>query len=234
MLRSIKTLYRDKLGASDGEIGHVNDFYFDDQNWAVRYVVVDTGKWLPGRQVLLSPHAFGSSLHETGKLLLVNLTRKQIEGSPSIDQHKPVSRQYEEEYYRYYGWPYYWQGDGLWGMGGFPIMELPPNHLSSQAAAANGPQPQRADAHLRSTQSVIGYNLQASDGIVGHVCDFMMDTQSWAICQLVIRIGHRFSGKEVPIPASKVERISCEESTVFVNMTREAVEQNPAQPIPLL
>ena len=234
MLQSIKQLYRDKIGATDGEIGHINDFYFDDQNWAVRYVVVDTGKWLPGRQVLLSPHAFGSSLHETGKLLLVNLTRKQIEGSPSIDQHKPVSRQYEEEYYRYYGWPYYWQGDGLWGMGGFPIMELPPNHLSSQAAAANGPKPQRADAHLRSTQSVIGYNLQASDGIVGHVCDFMMDTQSWAICQLVIRIGHRFSGKEVPIPASKVERISCEESTVFVNMTREAVEQNPAQPIPLL
>ena len=141
MLRSLKQLYRDKLGASDGEIGHINDFYFDDRNWAVRYVVVDTGTWLPGRQVLLSPHAFGSSLHEAGKLLLVNLTRKQIENSPSIDLHKPVSRQYEEEYYRYYGWPYYWQGDGLWGMGGFPILELPPNHLPSNAAAARACNP---------------------------------------------------------------------------------------------
>jgi hypothetical protein len=234
MLRSIKQLYRDKLGASDGEIGHVNDFYFDDRNWAIRYVVADTGTWLPGRQVLLSPHAFGNSLHESGKLLLVNLTRKQIEGSPSIDLHKPVSRQYEEEYYRYYGWPYYWQGDGLWGMSGFPILELPTNPPPVQPTAASGPPPKRPDASLRSTRSVSGYHLHASDGIAGHVSDFMMDTQSWAIRQLVIRTGHRFSGKEVPIPTSQVERISYEESTVFVNVTIAAIEQNPAQPIPVL
>src|SRR5271166_7106948 len=97
MLLSIKQLYGEKLGASDGEIGHVKDFYFDDQDWAVRYVVVDTGSWLPGRQVLLSPHAFGS-LAPAGKTLAVNLTRKQVENSPAIELHKPVSRQYEEEY----------------------------------------------------------------------------------------------------------------------------------------
>ena len=228
MLQSLKKLYRDKLAASDGEIGHINDFYFDDQSWAVRYVVVDTGAWLPGRQVLLSPHAFGASLHEEGKLLLVNLTRKQIEGSPSIDIHKPVSRQYEEEYYRYYGWPCYWQGDGLWGMSGFPILELPATPLPIEPATARGPQPARADAHLRSTQAVDGYRLQASDGVIGHVCDFMMDAQSWAIRQLVIKTGHRFSGKEVQIPTRKVDRISYPDSTVFVNLTKEAVEQGSA------
>jgi hypothetical protein len=142
--------------------------------------------------------------------------------------HKPVSRQYEEEYYRYYGWPYYWQGDGLWGMSGFPILELPPSHLPSKAAAANGAPSRRADAHLRSTQSVNGYHLQTSNGIAGHVCDFMMDTQSWAICQLVIKIGHRFSGKEVTIPVREVDRISYEDSTVFVSLTKEAVEQSVA------
>ena len=94
MLQSIKELYGQKLGASDGEIGHVKDFYFDDQNWVVRYLVADTGSWLPGRQVLISPHAFGS-LHQAGKVLRANLTRKQIEDSPSIESHKPVSRQYE-------------------------------------------------------------------------------------------------------------------------------------------
>jgi len=231
MLRSIKQWYGAKLGASDGEIGHVKDFYFDDQNWAIRYVVADTGSWLPGRQVLISPHAFGN-LHEAGKLLHVNLTRKQIEKSPSIESHKPVSRQYEEEYYRYYGWPYYWQGDGLWGMSGFPILELPTRPLPSEAVTASGPQPERADAHLRSTQAVNGYHLQASDGTIGHVCDFMMDEQSWAIRQLVIKTGHRFSGKELEIPTSKVDRISYEESTVFVNMTGEAVEQSPAHHLP--
>jgi hypothetical protein len=227
MLRSVKQLIGDKLGASDGEIGHVKDFYFDDQNWAVRYLVAGTGSWLPGRQVLISPHAFGS-LHQAGKVLRVNLTRKQIENSPSIESHKPVSRQYEEEYYRYYGWPYYWQGDALWGMSGFPILELPAKPLASERATVSGAPPERADAHLRSTQAVNGYHLQASDGMIGHVCDFMMDDQSWAIGQLVIKTGHRLSGKEVLIPTKKVDRISYEESTVSVNLTGEAVEQSPA------
>jgi hypothetical protein len=225
MLRSIKQLYGDKLGASDGEIGHVKDFYFDDQNWAIRYLVADTGSWLPGRQVLLSPHSLGR-LDQAGKVLGVNLTRNQIEHSPSIESHKPVSRQYEEEYYRYYGWPFYWQGDALWGMSGFPILELPAKPFPSEQTPAKGPP--RADAHLRSAQAVNGYRLQASDGMIGHVCDFMMDARSWAIAQLVIKTGHRFSGKEVQIPANLVDRISYEESTMFISMTKEAVEQSPA------
>jgi hypothetical protein len=226
MLQSIKQLYGDKLGASDGDIGHVKDFYFDDQNWAVRYLIVDTGSWMPGRQVLISPHAFGS-LPQAGKVLRVDLTRKQIENSPPIESHKPLSRQYEEEYYRYYGWPYYWRGDGLWGMSGFPILELPPKPLPSQPAPASRPQREQADAHLRSTQAVNGYHLQASDGTIGHVCDFMMDARSWALRQLVIKTGHRFSGKEVQIPTRTVDRISWDESKVFVNLTREAVEHSP-------
>src|SRR5208283_2833644 len=124
MLRSIQQIYGDKLGASDGEIGHVKDFYFDDESWVVRYLVADTGSWLTGRQVLISPHAFGG-LDPAEKVLRVYLSRKQIEDSPSIESHKPVSRQYEEDYYRYYGWPFYWRGDALWGMGGVPVLELP-------------------------------------------------------------------------------------------------------------
>jgi hypothetical protein len=220
-------LYGDKLAASDGEIGHVNDFYFDDRNWGVRYVVADTGSWLAGRQVLISPHALGR-LAPAGKVLCVNLTRKQIENSPSIESHKPVSRQYEEEYHRYYGWPYYWQGDALWGMSGVPILALPSQPPPIQPAAACGPQPEREDAHLRSTQAVNGYHLQASDGMIGHVCDFMMDDQTWAIGQLVIKTGHRLTGREVQIPTNKIDRIGYEESTVFVHLTSEAVEQSPA------
>src|SRR5579862_2005008 len=192
MIQSIKQLYGGKLGAADGEIGHVKDFYFDDQNWAIRYLVADTGSWLPGRQVLLSPHSLGR-LDRAVNVLRVNLTRKQIEDSPPIESRKPVSRQYEEEYYRYYGWPYYWLGNGLWGLSGFPILELPGQPLPSEQAFANGPQAEAADAHLRSTRAVSGYQLQATDGTIGHVCDFLMDVESWAINQLVIKTGHRFS-----------------------------------------
>lgn len=222
MLRSIKQLYGDKLGALDGEIGHVQDFYFDDENWGVRYVVADTGSWLTGHLVLISPHALGG-LEPSGKVLAVNLTRAQIENGPLIESHKPVSRQYEEDYYRHYGWPCYWQGDALWGSSSSPVMSL----LSAPSAVTSGPPPKRTEAHLRSTLAVNGYHLQAGDGVLGHVCDFMMDDQTWGIAQLVIKTGHRFSGKEVLISASKVDRVSYEDSTVFVNLTKEAVQQSP-------
>ena len=233
MLQSIKQLYGEKLGAKDGEIGRVKDFYFDDQNWTVRYVVADTGTWLTSRQVLLSPHAIGG-FYQDGRAMVVNLTRKQIEDSPPIETHKPVSRQYEAEYHRYYGWPCYWEGEGLWGgMRGFPVLATPPKFSSDESPAAPGHKPANADAHLRSTLAVNGYHLQATDGIVGHVCDFLMDDKSWAINQLVIKVGHRFTGKEVQIPASKVARISYDESKVFVKLTTDAVEKSPEHlPVP--
>jgi sporulation protein YlmC with PRC-barrel domain len=232
MLRSIKQFLGDQLGASDGDIGHVKDFYFDDKSWAVRYVVADTGSWLTGRQVLLSPHSFGSFRPE-GKILIVNLTRKQIENSPPIESHKTVSRQYEEEYYQYYGWPGYWQGDGLWGMSGLPILSTPPKTPPTEETLANSRSHVNADAHLRSAESVNGYHIEATDGTTGHVCDFLMDEKSWAISELVVKTGHRFSGNEVLIPVSKVDRISYEKSTVFVNLTKEAVEKSSARQLAL-
>jgi len=227
MLRSLKQLYGDRLGALDGSIGHVKDFYFDDQTWVVRYLIADTGTWLPGRQVLISPHVLGN-VYLAGKFLTVHLSRKQIEDSPSVESHKPVSRQYEDDYYRYYGWPNYWQGDGLWGMSGLPILGSSVKPAPGRRAPVIGPQLEPGDTHLRSTQAVNGYHLQASDGIAGFICDFMMDDASWAIGQLVIKTGHRFTGQEVRIPASKVIRISYEDSTVHVGLTRKDIEQTPA------
>ena len=226
MLRSLKQLYGEKLGATDGEIGHIKDFYFDDQNWAIRYLIADTGTWLPGRKVLISPHSLASPA-ASGKVVDVGLTRKQIENSPSIESQKPVSRQFEEEYYRYYGWPHYWQGSALWGMSGFPILEQPPGPLVNKAAAMIGPQPER-ELHLRSTQAVNGYLVRIGEETIGHICDFMIDAQSWEIGQLVVKTGHRLSGKDMLIPTKQVERISYEESTVFAHPGVEAAGQSPA------
>lgn len=230
MLHSMKQLYGAKLGASDGNIGHVKDFYFDDQNWVIRYVIADTGSWLSGRQVLISPHAI-ARLDPGEKLLRVNLTREQIENSPLIETHKPVSRQYETEHYLYYGWPNYWQGGSLWGVSGFPMLEQPVIPILSEPVPADALSSEPADVHLRSAQAVNGYQIKASDGTVGHVCDFLLDRQSWAIRQLVIKIGHMLSGREVQVPSSQVDRICYEEATVFVNMTIEGVTQSPPYPL---
>jgi sporulation protein YlmC with PRC-barrel domain len=218
MLRSIKQLYGDKLSAADGEVGRVKDFYFDDEYWAVRYVVVDTGPWLAGRLVLISPHSFGS-FYQNGDSLLVELTRKQIEKSPPIDAHKPVSRQYEEDYYQYYGWPNYWDGLELWGGAGYPVAPLP----YSPRRTGPGESSTDEDSHLRSSKSVAGYHIQTRDGSIGRVTDFMIDDKSWTIRYLVVETGHWFYGKEIVISPSDIERISYEESMVFVTVTQAAI-----------
>jgi len=236
MSRNIKHFYGVKLHASDGEIGHVKDFYFDDQKWVIRYAVVDTGSWLLGRRVLIAPHAFGNA-DQNRALLLVNLTRQQIKDSPPIESHKPVSRQYEEEYYRYYGLPSYWTGAGLWGPNAFPIVSQPPSafpivspHPSpfqSEAAEESGNALDVKDPHLRSTHAVTGYHLQTREETIGHVTDFIMDDKSWAICQVVFEAGTWFSGKEIVISPSHVDRIHYADSAVYVNLTKEAILQAP-------
>jgi hypothetical protein len=205
MLRSLKQFYGHKLGATDGEIGHIKDFYFDDQNWTIRYLVADTGTWLTGRKVLLSPLSLASPA-ALGKVVDVGLTRKQIENSPSIDSQKPVSRQHEEGYYKYFGLPPYWTGN---------------------AADMIGPRVER-EVHVRSTQAVNGYLVRMGDETIGHVSDFMMDAESWTIDQLVVKTGHRLSGNDMLIETKRVERISYDESTIFARPDVEASEQSPA------
>lgn len=228
VLRSIKQLYGDKLAASDGEIGHVKDFYFDDQSWAIRYLVVDTGSWLSGRLVLISPHAFGD-LYEDANRLVVNLTRQQIENSPAIDEQKPVSRQFEAEYHRYYGWPTYWAGGGMWGTGGFPL-SAPPQ--AKPLTEESGGSSNRNDPHLRSMRAVRGYQIQTGEGPIGHVIDFMIDDKSWAIRHLLVETGHWFRGREIVISPKHVTRISYEESKVFVNVSKQAIAEAKEYHVP--
>ena len=230
MLRSTKQLLGDKLGTSDGEIGHVKDFYFDDQRWVIRYIVVDTALWLTGRLVLLSPHAFGN-FHQDENCLLVNLTRQQIENSPAIDSHKPVSRQYEEQYYRYYGWPSYWEGTGIWGVSGFPV--APPPFLIPGLTQDGGIlRDEGEDPHLRSTTALNGYHIHTSEGAMGHITDFIMDDKSWEIRHMVVKTGGWFSGKKIVISPKMIDRISYEESTVFVNVTMKTILEAPEYHVP--
>jgi hypothetical protein len=213
MLQSLQQRFGEKLRASDGEIGHVKDFYFDDETWHLRYLVADTGHWLAGRLVLISPYGFGH-LYPEGKVLLVNLTRQQIEDSPSIDRHKPVSRQHEEEYHRYYGYRYYAETMPSWGVAGYPVMIPPPPATANKQTAG--------DAHLRSAKQLIGYKVEANDGTVGEVIDFLMDGRTWMIREVVVECGHWYAGNKVIVSTEKISQINCESGTVHVDSTKQA------------
>ena len=220
MLQNTRELYGHALAASDGDVGHVQDFYFDDKTWMLRYLVADTGSWLTGRQVLLSPHAFGNLAREE-KSLHVRLTKKQIENSPPIDSHQPVSRQYEIACHRYYGWPAYWDG-GAMGSGGGASGAMPP---AADEAAADRKLHYREDQHLQSTRAIDGYRLQALDGEIGSVTGFMVDDKSWAIREIVAETGHWYRGKEILISPANVEGISFAASKVFVGLTMAEIER---------
>jgi hypothetical protein len=226
MLQDITELYGDKLAATDGDIGHVRDFYFDDKKWVIRYLVADTGTWLAGRLVLIAPRAF-ARLDQKAKTLHVSLDRLQIEGSPSIESHMPVSRRYEVEYHRYYGWPEYWSGGAMSGLGGFPMV-LPHSQDELEAQVQHN---RRDDKHLQAIRAVTGFHIQTVDGVVGHARTFLVDDESWAMTALVAEAGHWYSSEEVRIPTDKVERVSFEESTIFVNLTKADIQRAAEDPV---
>jgi hypothetical protein len=223
MLRRCHALLGYQLGATDGEIGTARDFYFDDATWAVRYLVADTGYWLTGRLVLISPHALKAPDDES-KTLPVSLTRNQIEESPPITADQPVSRQYEREYYRYYGWPVYWAGPALWGPGPHPIYYAPVREKEEsipEAATEEG------DPHLRSMQEVTDYQIEALDGAIGHANDFIIDDRNWAVRYLVVDTRNWLPGKKVLIAPQWVEKVNWDRSSISVDLAQETIRNAP-------
>ncbi len=217
-LQNTEKLYGKKLAASDGEIGHVKDFYFDDADWAIRYVVVDTGHWLTGRLVLLTPHAF-AKLDQNDHTLEVSLSKKQIQDSPSIASHETVSRQFEEQYYRSYGWPIYWQGGQMWGMSGIPLA-LSPQPKNIEIRKSLEP---IADQHLQGTKGVAGYHVQSVDGPLGHVRGFQVDPVSWAIKEMVVETGLWHLGRRILISPGEIESFNVSEKSVRVKIMKSDV-----------
>ncbi|MFO1446932.1 MAG: PRC-barrel domain-containing protein [Opitutaceae bacterium] len=224
MLQNITYLYDRKLGASDGEIGHVKDIYFDDKTWSIRYLVADTGSWLSERLVLLAPAAFGLFAFGEGDtenhVLRVNLTRKQIEDSPPIESHRPVSRKFEEDYHRYYGWPSYWQDSASWSGASLPAFAPP-------MAEGFEPRPAPAkseDLHLRSTRAMTGYRVLATDGPVGTIRSFVAHQRSWKLREIVVDAGHWYSGKDILVLPENVIRIQAQDSTIALDLTREDIQ----------
>ena len=229
MLNSVSHLERSTITATDGEIGHVRDVYFDDQAWAIRYLVIDCGTWLAGREVLISPYAVKQPLGSV-KNLDVSLTRQQVEMSPDTDTHQPVSRRHEREVLSYYAYPEYWGGEGLWAMGALPLLPSPmPTAVESEAVSALREQDVPAeDVCLRSSVNVTGYDIQALDDSIGHVKDFIFDDESWAIRYLVVNTRNWWpGGRQVLIATRWIDRIDWADRTVFTRLTREQIKSSP-------
>ena len=227
MLISLQSLHGWKVQATDGEIGQVADFLFDEQQWTVRYLVVDTGDWFLTKRVLLSPYSVEAPL--TSRALEVGLTRDQVRSSPPL-QSEMVPRRYETDYAAYYGYPQYWVGPGLWGHAPSPVVVPPPPEAggpqgpirSGGPAAEPGP-----ESHLKSVRAVRGYHIHASDGEIGHLDDLYIDDRSWQIRYLLVDTSNWIGGKPVLVPHERAGRVDWIELLVHVEATRDEIRRSP-------
>lgn len=220
MLNRAKTLEGFALENPEAEeLGKVKEFYFDDRHWTVRYLVAETGTWLAERQVLISPYAV-IAVNGEEKNIVTDLTRAQIEASPPLDSDKPVSHQFEQAYYGHYGYPMYWGGPFSWGA--YPYIERGRDQWKKPVKNEKA-----WDPHLRSTSDVCGHHIQALDGEVGHVEDFIIDDETWAIRYLIVDTHNWWPGKKVLVSPQWIERVSWGERKVFVNLSRETIKASP-------
>ncbi len=224
MLRSLNELEGYTASATDGDVGSVVNFLFDDERWAVRYLVVQTGSFFRERKVLITPIAF-RDVDWAKRQFHVASTVDKIRNSPSVDADRPVSRQHERDYCGYYGYPVYWPPVGVWGMASYP------------GYLAAGPGAERAvssfdrtsgDVHLRSAVEVHGYSIEASDGELGFVADLLVDDETWAVRYFVIDTGHWWKGHKVLVAPHWASRVRWEDRKVFVNLSRTAIKNSPA------
>lgn len=216
------------IEASDGRIGSVKNFLFDDTNWKIRWLVVDTGHWLSGRQVLVHPSAIGTPDHER-QHLPVKLTKAQIEDSPDIQQDAPVTLQMQEDLYGHYDWDRTWEPtySGL-----FPFPSFPPPtayYGGSEARELDEMrlQASEGDPHLRSMTAMSGYHIHAADGSIGHLENFLIDDVAWTVHYLIVDTRNWWPGPHVLIAPYAVQSVDWDDKQIHLNVTRGQVQASP-------
>lgn len=216
------------IRATDGDIGTLQDLYFEEDRWTVRYLLVDTGKWFSGKKVLLSPMSVHGEWGMTG--VRVNLTKDQVWNSPEFDDRQPLSRAGETKVLGYYGYPYYWGATNVWGS-----YDNPAALLTAPAAArvpiestssGTGIDPEARD--LRSTNKSTGYHLHATDGEIGHVDDFLIGQESWRIRYLLVDTSNWIGGRSVLVSCDTLQGVDRDRSMLHVSVTRDAIRNGPS------
>jgi uncharacterized protein YrrD len=219
-----KGLFGRAIEAQDGHIGSLHDLYFDDQVWTVRYLVIDTAKWLPGRKVLISPEATLQPWHGEGALP-VKLTKDQIKSSPDIDTAHPLSRKAERLLYTHYGWIPYWAAPGV------PVPPPPPPAVATSTEERREAAEEAESAgepRLCSTREVLGYHLLATDGEIGHVEDLVLDDNTSRILFVIVNLGEWLSRKTVLLSPRSISKIDWASSRVVTEASRQAIKASPA------
>ena len=238
MLRNVKDLEGYAVGATDGTIGHVEDFFFDDRAWIIRYLVVDAGGWLASRKVLISPIAIGRP-DWTERRLPVSLTKEQVKNSPDIDTEQArltTARSAVLQVLRLsvllgrcrlLGRRHVSEPDDAWLRRLRVAAGHPLGRRDRLCEGGSRPKPRGRSppAQLPGSHEIPRH---ASDGEIGHVEGILVDDASWAIRYLIVNTSNWWLGHRVLIAPQWIDAVGWFDSKVSVKMTRQAIKDAPA------
>jgi hypothetical protein len=208
----------------DGDIGTLEDFYFEEDRWTVRYLLIDTGKWFSGKRVLISPMSVPNGWGRNEVRL--SLTKDQVWNSPEIKDDQPLSSESEGQVLTYYGYPDYWGAGGAWGNYDSPTALIAaPTADKTPASRESGIDPEAR--HLCSIKKSTGYHLHARNGEIGHVDDFLIGQESWRIRYLLVDTSNWIGGRSVIVSPEAVEGIDKDRGLLRVAADREAIKHAP-------
>ncbi|AGH44983.1 PRC-barrel domain-containing protein [Paraglaciecola psychrophila] len=235
MLASLKELSGCTIKATDGDLGQAKDVYFDDRSLTIRFLVVDTHPWLPlSQKVLISPISL-LEFSADAYAMTVSLSKDMIKSCPKVEEHETVSREFEKIYYDYFGYGYYWTGEGAWGEYAYPTALFRGNILPFESIEIDDTETDNvADDnletanHLRSANELAHYSINAVNGKKGYIYDFIWDIYNWSLKYLVIDTRDWLpGGKHVLVSPEQFEAFNWGSRTVNCNMSLQQIKACP-------
>ncbi|EPX77919.1 hypothetical protein [Salipiger mucosus] len=224
MLMSFHDLRSYGIHATDKQTGSINDFYFDDHEWRLRYLVAHTGFFLTGRETLVGAARLGTPDTERMELP-INLSAQELRTAEPGEAHQPANAQRHATHML--------PDTGFWApyLVATELFYTPSRAQELMAETRDENDTTEAedyqDMKLRSMVEVIGYKIAEKDGDVGSVCGFLIDPEDWTLQHVVVETGHWLPGRRVAITTRWIEAADWHEQRIHVEVSRQEIEEAP-------
>ncbi|MCF3942003.1 PRC-barrel domain-containing protein [Oceanobacillus alkalisoli] len=215
------------IDATDGEMGKIKDIYIDDNDWKIRYAIVDTRKWLPERKVLLPPSIF-IGVNPENESMEVEYDKSTIKNSPPVPEGTDLTRDKENQLFKYFGWTRYWSDDVILSGEKRPLGRVGSNEeewyerMEDPLYDADEGELRRhhRDNNLRSHEEIMNSRAHGKNGKLGKVVDFIYD-DDWKVKYIVLTSNNVMTNDYYPYPIERITSVDWFEGDVYLDETVE-------------
>jgi len=201
MLRTIEQLVGLEIVGEDGSIGFLEDLFLEPGSWKVRHAVAFAGEWLSGRWILL-PIPLLRSVDPARRVLRVAATRERVAAAPAPETDHAVSCLFEKSLYAHYG--------------------CGPCGLPDEAVGVEA-----GRSRLLSAEELKGYRVEARDGDVGRLEDYLVAEEAWDIRYLCVATRRWLPGRKLAAPSAWIRLVNWRHRRIVLRRFRDELRQAP-------